>query len=116
MTTNLAAEMPAAAPSRPPTLLKAIGCFLLNVVVFPGVGTLAGGEQKRRATGWTQVVFGLVLLPLIVVAAMGGALFSGMDIAVVQAWLTNFMLILVIWNVVTGAKMVREAWKRSKNP
>ena len=63
----------------PLTRARAIVCLLLNVIVFPGLGTLTSGDRTRKRTGMLQLTFGILLIPLLVLTMVGGALFGGVD-------------------------------------
>ncbi len=107
--------MSSTAPSDPsPTRLRAVVCLLLNVIVFPGVGTLSSGERKRRKTGWLQLILGIVLFPAIMVLGMGTAVLNGVNPETVKSCLYALMTALVIWNVWTGLQIFWEAWKNTK--
>lgn len=89
-------------------------CLLLNVIVFPGLGTLASGEKKRKRTGAFQLGLGILLIPVLVVASLGTVLVGGVSQDTVKAWLGNLMLLLVLWNLMTGIQIFKDAWKNSK--
>lgn len=101
---------------KPPTRTRAIVSLLLNVIVFPGLGTLTSGDRKRKRTGVLQLGLGIMLIPLLVLTSLGGVLLGGFSPDTVKAWIGNFMMLLVVWNIVTGVQMFRDAWKRAKNP
>lgn len=102
-------------PEKLPTRTRAVVSLLLNIIVFPGLGTLTSGDRTRKRTGMFQLTFGIVLIPLLVLTAFGTSVFGGVDIETVKAWVANFMLILVLWTIVTSVQIFREAWKRTKN-
>lgn len=66
----------------------AIAGLLLNIFIFPGVGSLIGGKQK---TGLSQVILAAISLPLMLI-------------------LVGFITMLVawIWGLITGIQMVQE--------
>ena len=97
-----------------PTPARAVVCLLLNVIVFPGLGTLLSGDRSRRGIGMIQFGFGAGLIPVMVLMGMGMIHFSGADPAVVQAWLSNGMLVLLLWTVITSVLIFRDAWKVAK--
>lgn len=99
---------------KPITRTRAALCLFLNVVVFPGLGTLISGDPSFKRTGMIQFGLGALLTPLLLLFGAGGLMLGGADPEVVKAWLLNFILILVIWNVVTGLKIFRKAWKQAK--
>lgn len=67
----------------------AIAGLLLNILIFPGVGSLIGGKQK---TGLSQVILAAISLPLMLI-------------------LVGFITMLVawVWALITGIQMVQEA-------
>src|SRR4051812_7640978 len=95
-------------PDERPTPKRALLCLLLNLIVFPGLGTLASGQSSRKKTGVFQLTLGVLLVPLLVVVTLGGALFGGFDPETAKAWLGNILLILVVWNVYTGIQIFRD--------
>jgi hypothetical protein len=97
-----------------PTLPRAVVCLLLNVIVFPGLGTLLSGEPQRRKTGFVQLGLGALLIPFMVLAGIGTLSIAGMDPDMVKAWIANFMLILVGWNLLTGVRIIGDARARAK--
>ena len=101
-------------PETVPSRSRAFLCLLLNVIVFPGLGTLASGEQKRKRTGAFQLGLGILLIPILVVVSLGGVLVGGYNPDTVKAWLGNFMLLLVLWNMMTGIQIFRDAWKKAR--
>lgn len=116
MTTETNPEEPPVVPEeKVPSIPRAVVSLLLNVIVFPGIGTLASGENKRKRVGFVQLALGLTLLPFAVITGMGGAIIAGVDPETARAWVVNFMLILVAWNMVTSVGIVRDAWRKRKN-
>ena len=78
------------------------------------MGTLLSGDRTRRTTGFVQLGFGAGLVPVMILLGLGIIKFGGTDPELTQAWLGNFMFILVVWNVITGVKIFRDAWKRAR--
>jgi hypothetical protein len=72
-----------------PTQGLAIAALILNIIIFPGLGTLIGGKTK---TGIWQLVLAIISLPLMLVI-IGFPLFIGV-------W---------IWGLVTGIQLIKEA-------
>lgn len=99
---------------KPITRGRAAICLFLNVIVFPGLGTLISGDPTLKRTGMIQFGMGALLTPLLLLFGAGGLVLGGVDPEVVKAWLLNFVLILMIWNVVTGVRIFRKAWKQAK--
>jgi hypothetical protein len=97
-----------------PTPARAVVCLLLNLIVFPGLGTLISGDRTRRRTGFLQLGFGAGLIPFMILVGIGAMKVGGTDPEVAKAWLSNFMMVLVVWNVVTGAQIFRDSWKRAR--
>jgi hypothetical protein len=97
-----------------PTPARAMVCLFLNVIVFPGLGTLLSGDRSRRKTGFLQLGFGAGLVPVMILIGIGSLTFQGSDPETVKAWLSNFMLILVVWNIVTGVQIFRDSWKKAR--
>jgi hypothetical protein len=112
----LAQEEGASAAINPtaPTPARAVVCLFLNVIVFPGLGTLLSGDRTRKRTGFVQLGFGAALVPVMIFVGIGMMSFQGVDPEVVKAWLSNFMMILVLWNLVTGVQIFRDAWKKAR--
>ena len=98
-----------------PTLGRAIVCLILNIIVLPGLGTIASGDPKRRPTGWIQLAISLTLLPLTVASVLGSGTFSFLNNDTARAWLANFMLILALWGAGTGIGIIRDARAARKN-
>lgn len=92
---------------------RAFACLLLNVIVFPGLGTIFSRDPERKRTGMLQLGLGALLIPLLVIAGMGGAALGGADPEVVKAWLGNFVMLLVVWNVMTGVQLLRKSWREA---
>jgi uncharacterized membrane protein YfcA len=98
----------------PPTRARAIVCLLLNIIVFPGLGTLTSGDRTRKRTGVIQLGLGIFLIPMLVLTVLGTAIFHGVDQSTMMAWIGNFILLLVLWTVVTSVQIFREAWRKTK--
>ncbi len=98
-----------------PSFGKALFCAFLNVVVLPGMGTLATKEQKRRKTGWAQLGMGIVLIPVMVAFSMGITVIGGVDPQDALKWTGNLMLLLVLWNLGSSIGIVRDAWQRRRS-
>lgn len=92
-----------------PTLGRAVVSLILNIIVLPGLGTIASGDAKRRPTGWIQLGISLILLPLTVASVLGSGTFSFLNNDLARAWLANFMMILALWGAGTGISIIREA-------
>jgi hypothetical protein len=101
-------------PQQYPSRGRAFVCLLLNLIVYPGLGTLVSGDTSRRRTGLVQSVLGGLLLAVLVALTVGGAVYTG-DLETAKAWLGNILLLLVLWNVITGIQIFREAWRRAKS-
>jgi hypothetical protein len=71
------------------------------------------GDTTRRRTGVLQIGLGLFLFPLLGLVTFGYGLFAGIDPETIKAWLANFVIILVIWNIFTGVQIFREAWREA---
>jgi hypothetical protein len=97
-----------------PSPARAVICLLLNVVVFPGLGTLLSGDRDWRRTGFLQLGFGAGLVPTTVLIGTGAITLQGSDPNVVQAWLSNFMMVLILWNVISSVQIIRGAWKKAR--
>jgi len=66
----------------------AIAALILNILIFPGLGTLVGGRTK---TGLWQLILAIISLPLMFIL-IGIPLFIGV-------W---------IWGLVTGIQLIKE--------
>lgn len=104
----------APASSVGPTPARAVVCLLLNLIVFPGLGTILSGDRTRRRTGFLQLGFGAGLIPFMILVGVGSMQLGGTDPEVAKAWLSNFMLLLVVWNVITGVQIFRESRQRAR--
>lgn len=74
-----------------PDQAMAIVGLILNIAVFPGLGTVIGGGEKYKTTGILQLAISIVSIPLMFII-IGIPLFFGM-------W---------IWALITGVNMMRE--------
>jgi hypothetical protein len=97
-----------------PSVSRAFVCLLLNVIVLPGLGTLMSGEPQRRRTGFFQLGMGLLLIPLMVIIGVSSAYFAGMSPDTIRSWLSNITLVLMLWSVLTGVSIIRDAIRRAK--
>ena len=95
------APLPPPVPSAGPTLGVAIAALLLNVLVWPGLGTLIGGRTGEGLTQGLLTLLGFFLIFTIILIPVSILLFAGM-------W---------IWGLVTGVQLVNQAnARKAANP
>lgn len=98
----------------PPETLKsgklstgtAIAALLLNLLLLPGVGSLAGGKIK---TGLAQLIFAVA--GGIAMVAPTRSLMTNLSLTGIAIAATGFVVMLTawIWGILTGIKLIQKA-------
>jgi hypothetical protein len=92
--------------------------LLLNAVVFPGLGTLASGQNEHRKTGRLQIAGGIVVVLILLVAQVVAMVVYGKSPEEVMSLAKYFYFVffaLFLWSCLTGLLLVRKAIRQSKH-
>jgi hypothetical protein len=101
-----------------------IGCLLINIFVFPGLGTLLGGKTRTGILQMSIFLFGFFLL----FTTLGKLFFVSLfkDLMIVNPKISFTLAVIVylgvpimiaswIWGLVSGIKIVRNSFSKYVN-
>jgi TM2 domain-containing membrane protein YozV len=89
-----------AAPKAPPSMGLAVAALVLNLLVWPGLGTMIGGRIGEGLAQGLLVLLGVLLLFTILLIPLSILLFVGM-------W---------VWGLVSGVQLIQQANARPAAP
>src|SRR4030042_6389046 len=103
---------------------SSVGCLLINIFVFPGLGTLMTGKVKTGILQMSVSLFGFLLL----FTTFGKFIFVGLfrDMIAIDTTISHLltavvylgapmMIISWLWGLISGIRIVKNSFSNNEN-